>query len=74
MDGGVKVVRIDQKPVPKVLLQSGLETATLTFQERAAAPVAGPPTAQPLAPMQPTGAPGQPVPPIIRRSPFRRGQ
>ncbi len=64
IDPGVKVLRIERQP-PKLVLQNGLETGTLTFQDRptvAAAPGAPPP-----------GAPATAPPPTIRRIPFRRG-
>ena len=64
IDPGVKVLRIEQQP-PKLVLQNGLETGTLTFQDRptvAAASIAPPP-----------GAPAAASPTTIRRIPFRRG-
>ena len=70
----IKVLRIESGPrVPRVVLQRGLEKATLDFQP------AGPPTAVGAAPPPgPPGAPGQPpgmppMPPTARRLTFRRG-
>ncbi|MEI6085654.1 MAG: hypothetical protein WCS70_15325 [Verrucomicrobiota bacterium] len=73
LDNNVKVERIDLEP-PKLVLKSGLETAQLTFQARAAgpAPVAiARPGMPPQAEAQPVPLPGQPN--VIRRIPFRRG-
>ena len=72
IEGGVKVVRIQDALTSKakVVLQFGLETATLTFAERQNTPTAG--TPQPGQPPQPPGGvPGRP--PIVGRIPFRRG-
>lgn len=67
----VKVLRIGQKPA-KLVLQQGLEQATLAYE----APVAAP--AVPGAAVQPGGAPPPNMPPMPmpaapRRIPFRRG-
>jgi len=59
----VKVLHIEDKP-PKVVIQRGLETATLTFPEHAPA-LGG-------APSQP-GGPGYAPPNRFQRIPFRRG-
>ena len=70
IEGGVKVLRIQDAltPKPKVVLQFGLETASLSFPERAAGPVAA------TVPGQPQPAPGaMPArPPFAGRVPFRR--
>jgi hypothetical protein len=68
-DSTVKVIRLEQKP-PKLVIQSGLEAGTLTYQDRPAggpimAPAPGAPGAAP--------PPGAPTPGIVRRIPFRRG-
>ena len=66
IDPGIKVVRIEPKP-PKLVLQNGLDSGTLTFQDRPAA------AAAPAAPA-PGAPPGTaPAAPTIRRIPFRRG-
>ncbi len=64
----IVVVHIEDKPM-KVVLKRGLDTGTLTYEERGQAAVV-PGMAQPPSPQppQPTGQPGQP-----RRIPFRRG-
>ena len=64
VDPGVKVLRVDQQP-PKLVLQNGLETGTLTFQDR--------PTVAPAPGAPPPGAPATAPSPNIRRIPFRRG-
>ncbi len=61
----VKVMHITDKPA-KVVIQRGLETATLTFPEHAPLGSGGP------APQQGNG-PGYPTPNRIQRIPFRRG-
>jgi hypothetical protein len=64
----IKVVKVEDKPA-KVVLQKGLESATLTYQEKGN--VALP--QQPMAPQQPQ--PSAPTPggvPGPRRIPFRR--
>lgn len=72
IDGGVKVIRIQDALTSKakVVLQFGLETATLTFAERPNTPATAAP--QPGQPPQPApgGMPGRP--PIVGRIPFRR--
>jgi hypothetical protein len=62
----IKVVKIEEKPA-KVVLQKGLESATLTFQEQSKVALP-PPQAAPQQPQAPPG-PGVPGP---RRIPFRR--
>jgi hypothetical protein len=68
-DNSVKVMRLEHKP-PKLVIQSGLEAGTLTYQDR---PAGGPMMAP--APGAPGSAPppGAPTPTGIRRIPFRRG-
>ena len=70
IDGGVKVLRIQDALTAKakVVLQFGLETASLSFPERSAVPVAA------AVPGQPQPAPGAiPTrPPFAGRIPFRR--
>jgi hypothetical protein len=70
LDNNVKVLRIEAKPA-KLVLQSGLEVGTLTFQERTAA--AAGPVAAPGAPGIPGAPPPMPTPTGVRRIPFRRG-
>ena len=69
-DTGVKVVQIQdaQTTKPKVIIQFGLERATLSFSERPAGPAVAP------VPGQPQPAPGaMPArPPFAGRIPFRR--
>jgi hypothetical protein len=61
----VKIVRIDRSvPTPKLVLQQGLETATLAYQPTAVG--GGGPAAPAIQ------QPGAPVPPGPRRVPFRR--
>ena len=73
----VKIVKIERTP-PKLTLQHGLETSSLTFAERSNQPTPGMPGVPPQPGMQiPPGFP-QPgavptAPPGIRRIPFRRG-
>ena len=75
LENGIKILKIvqDQKQV-KVTIQSGLDTAQLTFAQRSASPMmasAGPaPQANsiPQPGAQPNGAPA-----AVRRIPFRRG-
>lgn len=64
IDPGIKVLRIEPQP-PKLVLQNGLETGTLTFQDR--------PTVAPAAAAAPPGSPAAAPAPTIRRIPFRRG-
>ena len=70
IDGGVKVLRIQDALTPKakVVIQFGLETASLAFPERPAGTMAAP------VPGQPQPAPGAiPArPPFAGRIPFRR--
>jgi hypothetical protein len=69
----VKVLHIEIKPPQSVVVQRGLETATLTFPEPSAT-AAQPPGARPPQPgsaMQ--SEPNAPPPVGIRRIPFRRG-
>jgi hypothetical protein len=69
----VKVMRIEQSPA-KLVLQQGLEVATLSYQGSAGGPSPTPtagmahPTPGTLAPGMPAQPPGAP-----RRIPFRRG-
>ncbi len=70
IDGGIKVLRL-QDPLTtkaKVVLQFGLETASLSFPERSAVPVPA------AVPGQPPPAPGAIAgrPPFAGRIPFRR--
>ncbi len=60
---GVKVMRID-RTAGKVVLQQGLEVATLAYEPRGSGP------AMPGVGQEPAAAPTGPVP---RRIPFRRG-
>lgn len=71
IDGGIKVLKIQDaaSSKAKVVIQFGLDTATLTFADRPNTPAAAAP--QPGQPPQPPGGiPGRP--PIIGRIPFRR--
>ena len=67
----VKVVRIEQTPA-KLVIQKGLETATLTFEQKPNTPGTAIGATQPP---QPGILPGAPSPgaPTPRRIPFRRG-
>ena len=67
----VKVVSIDVT-ARKLVVQKGLEKATLTVEQRPNTPIPGGITGQPP---QPTGVPGAPgaATPGPRRIPFRRG-
>ena len=77
----IKVVKIGQSP-PKLVLQQGLEVATLSYQARGGGPlpVLAPGMAQPMPNMPNIAAPGTTAPgtfartqPTPRRIPFRRG-
>lgn len=63
----VKVLHVTDKP-PKVVIQRGLETATLTFPERTSSGSGGPGPQQGNNPGYPSAGPGR-----IQRIPFRRG-
>lgn len=70
---GIKVVRIERRPA-KLVMQQGLEQATLAYEQRPAAAA----TSNPAVAGQPSGAPlpigpGTPLPAAPRRIPFRRG-
>jgi hypothetical protein len=72
VEGAVKLVSIQHQP-PKIVLQAGLETASLSFVDRPNAPIsvaaAAPPPNPPGGPAAaPTGRPTSPV----QRIPFRR--
>ena len=67
----VKIEKVDKGPV-KLVLKQGLEVATLLMETKSSVGAAPPgPSAQP----QPSvpGQPPGPVPPGVRRIPFRRG-
>lgn len=70
---GIKVVRINWDPArrdpSRLMLQSGLETATLVFEPRSGGSGAAPTPPPGIAP--PTGGPPIP-PPGARRTPFLR--
>jgi hypothetical protein len=70
---GIKVLRIERKPA-KLVMQQGLEQATLTYEQRPSAPappnggVAWQPGGVPMP-----NAPSASLPASPRRIPFRRG-
>ena len=74
--GSVRLTKLEVGPPVKATLQTGLETASLIFQQRPAGP-AGPVIVQPNQPAMQPGVqpiPGQPA--MIqtqKRIPFRRG-
>lgn len=81
LDANVKLTKIQLQP-PKVTIQSGLESAQLSFADRPNAPMApvanapGQP-ARPAVPTIPSGIPNQnpnPATPSVRRIPFRRSE
>jgi hypothetical protein len=72
--GPVSVARIERpdKGPAKLVLKQGLEQATLTLEAKAGGAAAPPPVAgQPPQPGQPPVP--TPIPPGVRRVPFRRG-
>jgi len=73
MIDSVKVLQIHERPA-KLVLQQGVEQATLAYEARAATPP--PPGAGPGGAVQqplPNGQPPMPLPSVPRRIPFRRG-